>query len=92
MYQTTKKTIGTPDDDPAAYRLILNGIESTHANADLQQRKYYIDIRKTDGGRETLSMDMQPGFIDPELTDTYLEGDFYVKGTELFRFDGGTWL
>lgn len=91
LYQTTKKTVGDPQEDPGAYRLLLNGVEKAEFSNDEERRKHLLQLRMTDGSAETLEIEQAAGFIDPAACTVFKDGDYYIEGTKFCLYRNDEW-
>lgn len=92
LFQATKKTIGTPEDDAGAYRLVVNGVDKAEFNVDPIERKAAFVIRKTDGDQQEIFVDMPAGYVaDPKVVSRLFKGDYTFEGTKIKIWDGEAW-
>lgn len=84
LYQTTRKTNGSPAVDPSSYQLLVAGIESIKTNANFEKREHEFVFTRADGEQFIVTEKMQPSlrsFLPSNAK--ILAGDCEIKDSVL---------
>ena len=80
LYQTTRKTQGTPAEDPNSYMLLVAAIDSVERQIDYKNRIVNLIFARADGERFTVSLNMEPQLINLLPSDAKkIKGDYLIE-------------
>jgi hypothetical protein len=91
LWQTTKKTVGDPSEDPQAYRIVCNGLSEVSHEFDPNERAHTIRCRLSDGQQFDVSWGDGPRLrVDGDGLKA-IANDYRVCNSMVETHDGEKW-
>ena len=92
LWQAIRNTNGDPEVDSGNWKCFVDGVAEVDITFNAKEGVYSFDVEKSNGERESLSIDRMPAYLPPSSDHKSVEGDYFLDGTSLNLYLDSEWV